>query len=525
MKTNKPRKLADSSQSGSLRYFVRATTQLVIIIMMILVGGSISSATADAVQLRAGVAKVDITRREGGLVNDPLYVKALVLQNENTRVVLITLDAVAVAEIGWIKNDYLNKVRSRIAAELGIKPANILVNTSHCHGVVGSDVDERTVQAVREAAQNMVPVKIGAGSGFENRIMENRRVKLRSGRTADIRRAYSFPPDEEVAEIGPIDPQIGVLRLDRKDGAPLAVIYNFACHPIEGVPNGGNTADITGFASKVIEEELGRGAIAFFVQGAAGDTNPVRYKSVDTPHDAEPLGDMLGLSTMRAVRTIQTRESAELKIINETVELPRANLAPQIEALRAEQEKVLQSLQATDLNLKTFLPLMVKYRLFPEYPSDYSYEYRRDKMIGREDLKTLDAENRKNLDLYLHDIYAMEELTRIQTNLALLRMHQKQYEAAAAKTLRVEVVGLKVGDFVLLTFPGELTAPIGLAIKKMSPHPFTFVAGYTNGYIYYTPTAEQLKNVGHAQEDSDCLVAPEWEALFESKAMSILSRL
>jgi len=34
------------------------------------------------------------------------------------------------------------------------------------------------------------------------------------------------------------------------------------------------------------------------------------------------------------------------------------------------------------------------------------------------------------------------------------------------------------------------------------------------GYIYDTPTAKQLQNVGGAQEDSDCLVAPEWEQLF-----------
>lgn len=525
MKINNSRELDRSRRFRSLRYYLRTTIHLAITSMMVMVAGSSRPATAYAAQLWAGVAKVDITRREGGLVNDPLYVRALVLKDENTTVALITLDAVAVAEIGWIKNDYLSKVRSQIAKELNIKPANILVNTSHCHGVVSSDVDQRTVQAVREAARKMVPVNVGAGSGFENRIMENRRVKLRSGRTADVRRAYSFPPDEEVAGIGPVDPQIGVLRLDRKNGQPLAVMYNFACHPIEGVPNGGNTADVTGFASRVIEEDLGNGAIAFFVQGAAGDTNPVRYKSVDTPHDAEPLGDMLGLSTMRAVRTIQTRENAELKIINETIELPRANLAQHIESLRAEQERVLQSLKETDLNLKTFLPLIVKYRLFPKYPSDYSYEYMRDEMIGRDDWKTLDAENRKNMDLYLHNIYAMEELTRIQTNLALLKMHQAQYEAAAKKTLEVEVVGIRVGDFVLITFPGELTAPIGLKIKKLSPHPLTFVAGYTNGYIYYTPTAEQLENVGHAQEDSDCLVAPEWETLFENKAMSILNRL
>ena len=84
---------------------------------------------------------------------------------------------------------------------------------------------------------------------------------------------------------------------------------------------------------------------------------------------------------------------------------------------------------------------------------------------------------------------------------------------------------MRIGDFVLITFPGELCVQIGLNIKKQSPHKFTFVSGVTNGYIYYAPTAEQLQNLGGAQEDSDCLLAPEWQALFEAKAAEILGRI
>jgi hypothetical protein len=31
--------------------------------------------------------------------------------------------------------------------------------------------------------------------------------------------------------------------------------------------------------------------------------------------------------------------------------------------------------------------------------------------------------------------------------------------------------------------------------------------------------------VGGAQEDSDCLVAPEWQAIFEKKVAEVLKRL
>jgi hypothetical protein len=74
-------------------------------------------------------------------------------------------------------------------------------------------------------------------------------------------------------------------------------------------------------------------------------------------------------------------------------------------------------------------------------------------------------------------------------------------------------------------FPRKLTVEIGLNIRKASPHKHAFVAGYTNGYIYYTPTAKQLENVGGAQEDSNCLLAPAWQQTFEDRVAEILRKL
>jgi hypothetical protein len=475
--------------------------------------------------LWAGVAKVDITNTTAGPVNDPLYAKALVLKNDATIAVIVSVDAVAIGEIGYIGNDYLGKVRSRIQKELNINPTNVLINASHCHGVVCSDVAERTFRAVKEAAQNLVPVTVGTGVGREDRIMENRRFKLKNGRQVDMRHAYSLAPDEAVAEVGPIDPQIGILRLDKQDGQTLAVVYNFACHPIQGSASGGNTADVTGHACRVIENNLSDGTIALFLQGCGGDINPIQYKDVHNPRDGEPLGNMLGLSVLQALRKIKSHESGSLTVINETLKLPRADFAQRISQMQAEQTKLLQSLQGTSLNLKTFLPLIVQYELSREYPSYSSHRYLHEQMIGREDLVRLDAQNRKNMKLYMDNILIMEELIRNQTNLALLRKNQEINLAAGRKPLEVETVGVRIGEFVLITFPGELTVEIGLNIKKTSPHKHTFVSGYTNGYIYYTPTAKQLRNSGGAQEDCDCLVAPEWQKLFEDKVAEILKKL
>ncbi len=500
----------------------------VYIIILSGISGILYSGNANAAWLKAGVAKVDITNTEAyPVVNDSLFVKALVLENGPVRAAIITVDAVAIGGIGSIGDDYLEKVRSAIERDLKISGKNILVNASHLHGAgynVCPDIAERTMKAVKTAMQNMVPVRIGVGRGHENRITENRRVKLKNGKEADIRHAYPMPPDEEVIGLSPEDYEIGILRLDKKNGETLAVVYNFAGHPYQGVPSKGATADFPGFASKIIEDNLSEGTIALFIQGFGGDISTVLYKDVNNPRDAEVLGTMLGLSTISAFKEIKTTNNGDLKVVNEVIKLPRrTDFQERIEPMEAEADRLLKSLRGTTLNFKTFLPLYIKYNLSEQYPSYYSHRYPHEKNLGRNDLEKLDEENRHNINKYLRNIYAMDKLARLQANISLLKMHRKFNEDADEPTIDVEIQGVRIGDFVLVTFPGEVSVEVGLNIKKMSPHKFTYPAGFTNGYIYYAPTVEQFN--GGAQEDCDCFIAPQWQELYEKKVQGILKKL
>lgn len=477
-------------------------------------------------ELLAGTAKVEITDLRNGPPNDPLFVKALVLKQGATTVVLLSLDVVALENIGPIPGGYLADVRRVLGARYQIEGSGVIANASHCHGVVAPDVVAKTVEAVEVALSRLEPVRVGVGVGHEDKVQENRRFRLENGREADERHAYSLPADRAIVGVGEIDPEIGIVRFDRRDGTTLAILYNFACHPIQGVPSKGNTADYVGFASRVIEDSFGPDTLALFFQGCGGDINPIRYKDVDAPRDADVLGNALGISAMRGAKKIE-KLSAEppVQLINETLELPRADLGPKIIEKEAELDRLVNELRGTSLNLKTFLPLVVKQKLTEPFPAFYSHLYLHEKKLGRDGLEKLDEENRANVEAYVRNILIMEEITRLQENLRLMKMHQQQNIDSGSRTVRVELVGLRIGDARFLTFPGELTCQIGLNFKAKSPFEQTFVAGYTNGYIYYAPTASQLTNVGNAQEDSDCILAPEWEAIFETKGLEILNRL
>jgi hypothetical protein len=480
-------------------------------------------------ELRAGVARSDITTdAEDVRVNDPLYAKALVMDDGETKLAIVAMDVTAIGGIGEVGDDFLPALREGIESELGIPGANVLVNASHNHppGRLLCEPAEqlaRTFDAVKRAAEGMVPVTVGSGVGHEDRISMNRTLILKNGKGWTIRHSNPCPPDDEVAGVGPMDPEIGILRIDREDGRPLAVIYNFACHPYITVPQGGVTADFPGFASAVIEDHLGDGAMALFLQGAGGDITEVLYKDVNRPTDSAPHGRMLGLSTVKALRDIETGD-AKLAVITETIELPRkSDFDERIAELEAEQARLLKSLRGTSLNLKTFLPLYIKYSLDPEHPSYYSYRYMQSEKVGTNELSGIDARNRGHIDKYVRNIRAMEKLARNQDKIATLERHKAITQEAGEPTLVTEVQGMKIGDFVLITSATEAGVEIGLNLKKASPHEHTFMAAYSNGYIHYGPPAADYDEGGY--EVTECLLAPEWQAIYETKAKEILGRL
>lgn len=481
-------------------------------------------------QLKAGTGKSNITVSNCGEVHDSLFVKVLVLENGTFRAAIITMDVVAIGSIGAIPDSFLPEITTRIKNEFKIE--HVLVCASHNHldgflnggGKIGSDVAGKTISAVKMAMANLEPVKVGAGKGFENRFAMNRRIRLKDGKVFTIRHATPNTQDDQIAGLGEIDPEIGILKMERRDGTMKAVVYNYACHPYTGVPDKGVTAEFPGFASRTIENQLGHQCMAFFIQGAAGDITEVLYKDTNDPRDCEPFGLMLGSSILNALKHIDTGHADQLSVVSETVSLPlRSDIPILLDTLLQEEKRVLASLRSTSLNLKTFIPLYIRYSLSPDFPAYDAEQYLLEKKRGFSGLNNMDEANKKDIEKYIRNIHAMEKLTQIQEDRYQLLLRLEDIKRLGGDFVSVQIMAMCIGDFILVSFPGEPFSEVGLKIKESSPFPNTFIAGYSNGYLHYAPTAGSYSQKGY--EVMNCILAPEWQEVYQEKISALVKQL
>lgn len=496
-----------------------------------------STDSASSHPLRAGVAKIEITSQApDARILDPLFARALVLDDGTTQLVLLTMDVTAIGArkiscnlLPDVSEEFLPNLRGRVESELGIPGKNVMVNASHTHplGKMLCDDQEqlkRAFEVIRQARQNMVPVKIGVGSGNADRISMNRTLDMKDGRHWTIRHSNPSPTDQEVAGVGPHDPQIGVIRIDRQAGGTLAVVFNFACHLLFGGPTGAISGNFPAVAQRVIEQSLEGDAMAFFVQGAAGDVIDMTFKDFHHVRQIEPIGWELGMETVKAMRQIKMQDHAKLGVASHTLKLPRrTDFDQRIAQLQAEGDQLLESLRYCPLNFKNFLPLYLQYQLHPDFPLADAYRYMQADKVNDPTLRQMDTLNRSNLDKYLKNIRAMEKLARIRENIDTLRKHQKLNQDAGSPTADAEIQVMRIGQGILVGSPLEVLTEVALRVKKASPYPNTFIAAFSNGYLHYGSPVENYEKGGY--EVVECLLGPQWQEMYERTVGELIRTL
>jgi len=219
--------------------------------------------------LRAGAARIDYTPRGAQLpgnftgVLDPIFVRALVLDNGNTRAAVVAVDA------GAIPGDLYAKVSARAAAELGIPADQLLISASHTHSVpfrLDASVEETILRGLRDAIARLQPAQVAWGTGVSY-------INVNRDRIDPKTKGWWEGPNYD----GPSDKTVAVVRVETPAGAPIAVYYNYAVHGVITGTLDMISGDIPGAASRYVEESLADGAVALFASGAAGNQNPIYF--------------------------------------------------------------------------------------------------------------------------------------------------------------------------------------------------------------------------------------------------------
>jgi neutral ceramidase len=237
--------------------------------------------------LRAGFGKSVITPKVGARlvgyanrtspstgVHDDLHARALVVE-ANGKVC-----ALCAVELCYLRETQVSAVRQIVEKRTGVPRSQIFLCAVHTHS--GPDdqnatewekpLPELIADAVVQAINALRPARIGAGSGFLYGWSINRRWLDR-----------------------PIDPFLGVIRVDGGDGEPMGVVANFGCHAVVlGYDNLLISADWPGVTSSAIEEKLGAGAVCIITQGGSGDANPLTRQVRSRLQSGIPIGTMEG---------------------------------------------------------------------------------------------------------------------------------------------------------------------------------------------------------------------------------------
>jgi neutral ceramidase len=289
--------------------------------------GAVAARAQSGVQLSAGVRRVDITPplgiqmagynstgRPAEGVLDPLYAQVLVLDDGRRKIALVTLDL-----IFTLLDPEMEQVRRGAHATVD----DVIFVASHTHsGPIFMDPSNKAQRewslqtadyiagTINRAAVSSVPVRVGTGWG-QCQIGANRRYQPIEGPEVMFWRNATKSPTF------PVDPTVGVIRIDKSDGSPLAVLVNYACHPvIFGPDNRDYSADYPGEMRKTVEAAF-PGSTCFFLQGGCGDINPYYDKTPlleEAVRHMRETGRQLGDEVNRVLRTIATHDAATPEI-------------------------------------------------------------------------------------------------------------------------------------------------------------------------------------------------------------------
>ncbi len=432
--------------------------------------------------LTAGAAETTITppvgtpaigtiQRSSG-VNDDLWARALVLDDGQTRVAIVSADLIGMDFV------LADAVREAIRARTGITTA--LVHCTHNHSspftIPWSTLGPRWPDGPQRVWHDGLPAAIAETVSAACTRLEP--VTLRAGRApvriGSNRRLWSgdaivMKPNPD----GPVVPWVDVLAVDRADGRPLSIVFSHAAHPV--IIHGASrltSAEFPGFAARRLKEQLGPDVVPLFGQAFAADINgdPLRG-GIDA---AQQAGEKLADAALSALSSADRIAHGAL-----AVSAVRDDLALQRLPSRVACAAVLDA---------------AEHRL--------TQAYGRTEFTDVElwDLKDFaDTPVSTNASSAADDVQPMEGRPWWMVDTVLcLRDLLAKIDARDERPLRFEAQGLRIGDaWSLIAATHELSAEYQLRLDREAPTTHRMMLAYTNGCESYVPLDRDLALGGY----------------------------
>lgn len=389
-------------------------------------------------------------------VHDDLKVQTLVLESMNkTPLVISSLD------IGGMGNKILNRIVEQAHAATGIPKQNILISSSHTHtapdfqGVYGGvnllgldnqyldKVIDAVVSSIEEAYKNKVDVTLSVAKGSSRGFVKN---------------------DRHNNEY--IDYDFYVFTATKTDGSRLAILGNYAVHPVIVGASKCASADMVHYLREKIASDLDTPFM--YVNGVQGDVGPI-YESQELSKQQGPFNyhnypklmhNFIAEHQTTSVQATSCPDGrwAEAKQYGETI-------AQHVQTIMQDSERVVSKIEIQSENFK------------------------------------------QPVTNLLYNAAALLDTTFAQWewDIGLIKDYfQFEYDdsqPAPVMMADLNVTHVKLGDTVeIITFPGESLSRNGLRIKQnsmTSKHKVIF--GLTNAAYGYFVDSDEWQDGGNRE--------------------------
>lgn len=430
--------------------------------------------------LRAAAALIDITPPVGAPTANKNAVPAttailgslqaglLLFDSGNRRLCLISAETFVAGSFG-------QAIRRAVAEVLGIRADAVLVAETHNHSCpapcgqyefdpLGSlhlpqesayhrRLKEDVVAAAAALPAKLESVRLSRGRALEYSLTYQRKRRRGNGTTYLLR-------DHDPAWVGLIDPELIVVRCERLDGSPLAVMVNFSGHPATTLNLNRPVVDpdVAGRAIRHLTAHLGGPELPYlYLTGFSGDINFRHF--LGGPERAETLALGLAQRMVEACAALEPVSGATIAARSSHSAIPLAPL-PARAALEAEKAELLEFID----------------RVHAEETLGREME-----VVGYNFSRTMTSYHKANIARMMlgWTEWALDHHTRQQP---------------FPKELIIPLQAMRIGDLALMTWPAEPFAALGVAVKRRSPFPVTLTVGTANGTFGYVGGVDDVRD-------------------------------